>query len=1016
LLVKAGPPQDLPFENGPLPSKIRHAAGPVLDDQSDAYRTLVRWIAAGAPEDLPPPPPRAEPAPGGCSTAVPPGDDTSPVDWSQPGPRLFREVAMPRFVGQCAAGSCHGPATSGARSDLDLFCGDDDAQRAASYHSALALWRSPASHSALLAKPLAGGPYHAGGKIWATSQDPAYQDVKRWLDAEAAPAGSSPPPLELRFAQDVQPLLVQLGCFIAACHGPASPSDLRLSAPAPDGSFTPGKTHRNYLAARSMVNLDASDPFRTRLLAKLLPLGEGGLTHRGGQLLPLKNDPDRDAIALWIAAERGASGASDLLGVAFLRTRPSNESPLDSGIFEQGGDVWYARASGTGASFALGPQVSLTAGVHAASAQLRDPAVRWDGRAVAFAMRAGIDDCLNVYEIDLDPVNPQPAAAARKLTDGSGCLNEEGPHAFMPAYGPDGAIVYSSTRSGGRATNPRRGGFPPQADLWLLPAGGGPTVRLAFGPHDDVGPSYEAPSGRILYSSVKSFGDFFQLAARRINPDGSDLHPLFASRGNLGFEMAFGVRAQVGGAYAATFADRSSQFGAGAIGLLDRSLGPDDVARLADPDPFLFHGFALPVAGASGKGQSAGGAFRDPAPLPDGNLLAACDLASRDLSNPSFPPDYGLCLLDLSNRNAPAPVRRLASVAGSWLIEPVAVQARAPVTPYTLAAHGRDAEGTPGTVAASGPADVVFLDLGPLGSLFEGSSRNGGAGEPGRAVPSPAAVRVLVEPPNPPTIQLNKDTTASGVCPTGGCGENGGLGFGPRAILATVPVEADGSVRLVLPSDRAVSLQLLGDDGLALAVESEAIHFPSGQLHAFSIPRRYFDGTCGACHGALSGKEIDTAIRPDAISGASVVTAAGKAGTDATTGAPAVVTFEENVLPIVTASCATGGCHDVATSAGGLAMRRELVGPWRSAYVALLALADPPDIAAGRTSGCGYDGICRKYIDPHALARRSYLAEVVFDRELDAPFPHHHPKVSLQPGEAELIARWIELGAPYQMP
>ena len=35
-------------------------------------------------------------------------------------------------------------------------------------------------------------------------------------------------------------------------------------------------------------------------------------------------------------------------------------------------------------------------------------------------------------------------------------------------------------------------------------------------------------------------------------------------------------------------------------------------------------------------------------------------------------------------------------------------------------------------------------------------------------------------------------------------------------------------------------------------------------------PRALFNGICGGCHGSLSGEELDIAVSPDALTGASV--------------------------------------------------------------------------------------------------------------------------------------------------
>ena len=36
------------------------------------------------------------------------------------------------------------------------------------------------------------------------------------------------------------------------------------------------------------------------------------------------------------------------------------------------------------------------------------------------------------------------------------------------------------------------------------------------------------------------------------------------------------------------------------------------------------------------------------------------------------------------------------------------------------------------------------------------------------------------------------------------------------------------------------------------------------------VPQKFFNSVCGGCHGSVVGKELDIAIDPDALTGASV--------------------------------------------------------------------------------------------------------------------------------------------------
>ena len=43
-----------------------------------------------------------------------------------------------------------------------------------------------------------------------------------------------------------------------------------------------------------------------------------------------------------------------------------------------------------------------------------------------------------------------------------------------------------------------------------------------------------------------------------------------------------------------------------------------------------------------------------------------------------------------------------------------------------------------------------------------------------------------------------------------------------------------------------------------------------GEVITPGVPRKLFDGVCGGCHGSVSGKELDVAVTPDALTGASM--------------------------------------------------------------------------------------------------------------------------------------------------
>ena len=142
-----------------------------------------------------------------------------------------------------------------------------------------------------------------------------------------------------------------------------------------------------------------------------------------------------------------------------------------------------------------------------------------------------------------------------------------------------------------------------------------------------------------------------------MNLDGGDYHPLFAQRKTVGFEQMTEVVELANKNLAAIFSDHGSAHGAGTLGLINRSLGPDQLSQdpadyVSDPGAigwpapnFYVHSLHFPDGAASGH-QGAGntGAYRSPAPLPNGNLLVSYAANAMDLK--SFTGNFDIYVMD----------------------------------------------------------------------------------------------------------------------------------------------------------------------------------------------------------------------------------------------------------------------------------------------------------------------------------------------------------------------------------
>ncbi len=135
-----------------------------------------------------------------------------------------------------------------------------------------------------------------------------------------------------------------------------------------------------------------------------------------------------------------------------------------------------------------------------AAPQVRNPAWSPDGRALAF--EASFDSFRDLYRVDLAPAGEPVLLRLTNHPAGN----------YEPAFSPDGReLAFTSSRDG-------------NAEVYVMPAAGGPPRRLTDAPLDDWGPVW-APDGRTLaFLSNRGGVDRIYLCAA----DGGDLRPVRA--------------------------------------------------------------------------------------------------------------------------------------------------------------------------------------------------------------------------------------------------------------------------------------------------------------------------------------------------------------------------------------------------------------------------------------------------------------------------------------------------------
>ncbi len=909
LLLKAGDPIDISVETwNPDPAAryvdittdIRHNNGRTVEPGSRGYAQLKQWTEAGHTRSGVPDETLAENL-GVCVN----GSRSHPLYTPGFGARFpaayqrFRDQVQPILRESCAGSRCHGSSIA----DLYLTCGDTDEESDWNFWVSVQHLTTPASTSGLLRRPLStfrGGVFHEGGNIFASAEDPDYQTIFQWADELVA---SNPdaiaPPTDISeglryFANRVQPVLVRKGCMFMNCHSVSMFHDLRLQGGS-QGHFSRVGTYRNYEASRLLLALDASDPNESRIIAKnlyppeLVP-GSPGIFHRGSALFEdfsadgvvnpatpddcagldvdngdLNEIPAYCIMARWHEIERQeaiASGeifpAADVVRAVAWISRPTGVGePRDFDTYRGGADLMLATASVDAASgdLSLGGAASVLSGcgLDPSSADLRGLAVSWDGQTIAFGARASGSAPFRLYRMASDGTGCEriPGVAPAADTE-NGILT----HDFDPAFAPNGALVFASTRGNADAeilgyAGPTRtpAAMQPNANLYVLEGGG--VRQLTYLLNQEMQPSFMT-DGRVIFTAEKREPGFHQLAGRRQNLDGGDYHPLFAQRGSVGYGMATEIVEMLDRNLAIVASPLDAADGAGQIVIVNRSIGPDQSDPRPPGDNYYISSQRVPVAA---------GAWRSPYPLPTGRLLVSCDQAAPSLQRGSF--DYQLCELNVDS----GAVREIGGAAGRADVEAVAVYARA--HRETFASRPDEANGHTRVLPGQTDAQVEVVDFPLLATLLFENTRNG------RSIdPNVGGIDVYGEYPPP--------MGATGFGSVGGMTQSDDFGmmFLDRRMLGHVSLNPDGSTHFRYRGGLPIVLGVTDWDGSPLTfaegapftgemVQREQMQFYPGERSHQSFRRELFNGMCAGCHGSISNRELDVVVDIDVLTSAS---------------------------------------------------------------------------------------------------------------------------------------------------
>ncbi|MCX7009389.1 MAG: hypothetical protein NTY53_19455, partial [Kiritimatiellaeota bacterium] len=356
--------------------------------------------------------------------------------------------------------------------------------------------------------------------------------------------------------------------------------------------------------------------------------------------------------------------------------------------------------------------------------------------------------------------------------DGTGLRQVTPPDAtdydnYNGCYLPNGKIIFGSTA--GFQGVPCVGGGDAVANLYLLDTDGRTVRRLTFDQDHDWYPTV-MNNGRILYTrwEYSDAPHYFTRLLFQMNPDGTDQRE-FAFSNSYWPNSTFYAR-PIPGSPTKIVAIVSGHHGVPRMGELlvfDAAQGRHETEAVVQRIPG--HGQPVPPLISDGLVEGSWPKFLHPYPLSDKYFLVSC--------KPNAQANWGIYLVDVFDN-----LLLLAEQPGYALLEPVPFRAtpRPPVVP--------DKVNLSATNATMFIADVY---AGPgLAGVPRGTVKN---------------------------LRLYSPHYAYW-----GMGGHINIGIdGPwdaRRLLGTVPVEADGSARFLVPANTPIALQPLDAQGRALQV------------------------------------------------------------------------------------------------------------------------------------------------------------------------------------------------------
>jgi hypothetical protein len=882
-----------------IDSNIAHVGGSLIDISSTSFTQLQTWMENGAAENNAHQVDKQY-AKSACADAL--GVDPAFDATRDPGGAdfaTFRERVNPVLGESCAASNCHGSPSN----SLHLTCGTTPQQLRWNYFAAQDYVSTDPPLSEIVRRPLsasAGGAFHEGGTIFSTTSEAGYEALLDWATEKGGPTSVDTSAGFEFFTDRVQPMLARRGCMMLGCHSPAMFHDYRLRGGS-GGHFGLPATRKNYELTLEQLALDAPNPEASRLIRKnLIPAPNGpGILHRGGPLLaqhpetcdaaaaatgPLDEQSEYCVLAAWIELERAARmPAVGLSGIVFVRRSPAPQpdAPQDYGTFAAGSELVRVAATQDAATgdVSAGAEENLSAlcGLPPSS-DVRRPTVSWDGSTIAFSARKTAAEPLGVYVIEGASCALEPTIAEPAVDDDGGSVPDNGElvHNFDPVFSADGRLVFASTR--GNVGNPsafsdyrgpqRTPADPSRLNSNLYVLEDGKIRQLTFLLNQELSPSFMR-DGRLILITEKRQPGFYQLAGRRMNLDGGDYHPLFAQRPTVGFNQYTDVVELSDKNLAAIMSERGAVHGAGTLALVNRSLGIDqrskdvadyvqDPSAIDYPSPkFYQHSIRILDPAATGRLSGTQGAYRSPAPLPNGDILVS--YAANVVALDDFDGNFDIVRVKVETGE------RVPLIGGAddelW---PAAIYPRSSIGIFKSRLD--EANGATQLNGDAHLSQVTILDVNLLSSLLFQNTRSP------RQLPGAPALSAVWESLPPVGATSFADADARFVT-----SDAFGQLYVRRRSLGLPTVYTDGSASMLIRGGAPIQLEVLaklaGDPEPVAHLQREEMQFYPGEVVRQGFRRDLFDGLCAGCHGSVSGKENEIAVNPDILTQASDVMA-----------------------------------------------------------------------------------------------------------------------------------------------